>query len=90
MAAWPNSILSSVKTHENTLGIYKTAPKGPSDSEKQLSGLMNLTSKHYLQNNIPNVQCAVSAHAVELFSAAGTERLVSVEEKLNAPKYRDR
>ncbi len=22
-AVWPNSILSSVKTHENTLGIYK-------------------------------------------------------------------
>ncbi len=35
MAVWPNSILSSVKTHENTLGIFKKAPKGPSDSEKQ-------------------------------------------------------
>ncbi len=35
MAVWPNSILSSVKTHENTLGICKTAPKGPTDSEKQ-------------------------------------------------------
>ncbi len=35
MMGWPNSILSSVKMHENTLGICKTAPKGPSDSEKQ-------------------------------------------------------
>ncbi len=32
MVVWPNSILSSVKTHENTLGICKTAPKGPSNS----------------------------------------------------------
>ncbi len=30
---WPNSILPSVKTHGNTLGIK--APKGSSDSEKQ-------------------------------------------------------
>ncbi len=29
MAVWPNSILSSVKTKENTLGIYKNAPKAP-------------------------------------------------------------
>ncbi len=35
MLVWPNSILSSVKKHENTLVICKTAPKGPSDSEKQ-------------------------------------------------------
>ncbi len=35
MAAWPNSILSSVKMHENTLKICKIAPKGPSDYEKQ-------------------------------------------------------
>ncbi len=35
MAVWPNSILSSVKTHENTLGICKTAPKGSLDSDKQ-------------------------------------------------------
>ncbi len=36
MAVWPNSILSSVKTHENTLGICKKkAPKGPSDCEKR-------------------------------------------------------
>ncbi len=31
-AVWPNSFLSSVKTHENTLGICKTAPKGLSDT----------------------------------------------------------
>ncbi len=31
----PNSILSSVNTKEKTLEIYKKAPKGPSDSEKQ-------------------------------------------------------
>ncbi len=35
MTVWPNSILSLMKTHENTLGICKTAPKGPSVSEKQ-------------------------------------------------------
>ncbi len=34
-ALWPDSILSSVKIHENTLGICKNAPKGPLDSEKQ-------------------------------------------------------
>ncbi len=35
MVVWLISILSSVKTHENTLGIGKKAPKGPSDSEKR-------------------------------------------------------
>ncbi len=35
MVVWPNSILSSVKTHENTFGTCKMAPKGPSDCEKQ-------------------------------------------------------
>ncbi len=37
MLVWPNSILSSVKTHEYTLGICKKAPKGPSDCEKYYS-----------------------------------------------------
>ncbi len=35
MALWTNSILSSVKTHEKTLAICKTAPKGSADSKKQ-------------------------------------------------------
>ncbi len=35
MAVWANSILSSVKTHENPRGICKKALKGSSDCEKQ-------------------------------------------------------
>ncbi|KAI2650107.1 NACHT, LRR and PYD domains-containing protein 3 [Labeo rohita] len=35
MPGVPNSILSSVKTHENSLGICKAPPKEPSDSQKQ-------------------------------------------------------
>ncbi len=35
MAVWPNSILSSVKTHENTLGLCRKAPKELSDAEKK-------------------------------------------------------
>jgi len=35
MAEWPDSSLSSAKTHANPLEIYKQAPKGLSDCEKQ-------------------------------------------------------
>ncbi len=34
IAVCPDSILSSVKTHENTLAICRKAPKGPSDCEE--------------------------------------------------------
>ncbi len=45
MLVWPNSILSSVKTKENTHGIYKQkAPKGL--WKTRFSGLINLNSKH--------------------------------------------
>ncbi len=61
---------------------------------------MNLNSKHHvwkkpgtahhLQSSIPKVKCAGSSLMLwSCFSAAGTEGLVRVEEKLNAPKYRD-
>ncbi len=71
MAVWPNSILSSVNTHENTHGICKKQPKGPSDSEKQdylvwwtsiLSIMFEGTSSaHRLQSTIPKVKCAGSS-----------------------------
>ncbi len=35
MLVRPNSILSTVKTEENTIGIFRKAPIRPSDSEKQ-------------------------------------------------------
>ncbi len=101
MAVWTNSILSSVKTHENTLGVCKKAPKGPSDSEKQYS-LVWWTSipsimlegkpgtAHHLQSTIPKVKCAGSSLMLWVcFSVAGTEGLIRAEEKLNAPKYWD-
>ncbi len=45
---------------------------------------------HNLQSTIPKVKCACSSLMLwGCFSAAGTEGLVRVEEKLNAPKYRD-
>ncbi len=99
MAVWPNSILSSVKTHENTLGICQKAPKGPSDCEEQDS-LVWWSSKHHvwrkpgtthhMQSTIPKVKFAgISLMLWSCSSAAGTEGLVRVEEKLSAPKYRD-
>ncbi len=86
MVVWPNSILSSVKTHENTLGICKTAPKGPSDSEKQDSlvwwtsiSSIKAGTAHHLQSTIPKVKCAASSLMLwGCFSAAGTGRLVRV------------
>ncbi len=59
---------------------------------------MNLNSKHHawrnaanhLHSNIPTLKCAGSSLVPwGCFSAAGTEGLVRVEEKLNAPKYWD-
>ncbi len=45
---------------------------------------------HHMQSTIPKVKCAGSSLMLwGCFSAAGTEGLVRVEEKLNAPKYRD-
>ncbi len=45
---------------------------------------------HHLQSTIPKVKCAGSSLMLwGCFSAAGTEGLVRVEEKLNAPKYWD-
>ncbi len=62
---------------------------------------MNLNSKHHvwrkpgtahhLQSIIPKVKCAGSNLMLwGCLSAAGTEGLIRVEEKLNAPKYWDR
>ncbi len=45
---------------------------------------------HHMQIIIPKVKCAGSSLMLwSCFSAAGTEGLVRVEEKLNAPKYRN-
>ncbi len=68
--------------------------------ETGFSDLMNLNSKHHvwrkpgsahhLQSTIPKVKCACSSLMLwGCFSAAGTEGLIRVEEKLNAPKYWD-
>ncbi len=61
---------------------------------------MNLNSKHHvwrkpgsahhMQSTIPKVKCAGGSLMLwSCFSAAGTEGLIRVEEKLNAPKYWD-
>ncbi len=56
----------------------------------QASCLKETSSALHLQSTIPNVKCAGSSLMLwGCFSAAGTEGLVRVEEKLNAPKYRD-
>ncbi len=45
---------------------------------------------HHMQSTIPKVKCAgISLMLWSCSSAAGTEGLVRVEEKLSAPKYRD-
>ncbi len=54
----------------------------------QASCLKETSSAHHLQSTIPKVKCAGSSLMLwSCFSAAGTEGLVRVEEKLNAPKY---
>ncbi len=56
----------------------------------QASCLKGTSSANYTQSIIPKVKCAGSSLRLwGCFSAAGTEGLVRVEEKLNAPKYRD-
>ncbi len=104
MAVWQGSILSSGKTHENTLGICnkKKAPKGPSDSEKQdyLVWWSSIPKHHvwrkpgtvhHMQSIIPKVKCAGSSLMMcgAVYQRQGLRGLVRVEEKLNAPKYRD-
>ncbi len=96
MSVWPDSILSSVKTHKNPLGICKKAPKGPLDFEKQDSLVWWTSIPNFMFEG--NQLCSSPAEyhpkisSLMLwgcFSAAGTEGLVRVEEKLNAPKYWD-
>ncbi len=100
MAVWQDSILSSGKTHENTLGMCKKHLKDPQtlrnkilwsdESQFQTSCLKETSSAHYLQRTIPKVRCAGSSLMLwGCFSAAVTERLIRVEENLNAPKYWD-
>ncbi len=100
MVVWPDSVHSSVKTHEHTLGICTKAPKELSDCENKILWsdepqfqalcLKETSSAHYLQSTITQVKCAGSSLMLwSCFSVAGTEGLVRVEEKLNAPKYRD-
>ncbi len=56
----------------------------------QTSCLKETSSAHHLQSTIPKVKCAGSSLMLwSCFSAAGTEGLIRVEEKLNAPKYWD-
>ncbi len=56
----------------------------------QASCLKETSSALHLQSTIPKVKCAGSSLMLwGCFSAAGTEGLIRVEEKLNAPEYRD-
>ncbi len=56
----------------------------------QASCLKETSSAHLLQSTNPKVKCACSSLMLwGCFSAAGTEGLIRVEEKLNAPKYWD-
>ncbi len=56
----------------------------------QASCLKETSSSHHLQSTIPKVKCAGSSLMLwGCFSAAGTERLIRVEKKLNAPNYRE-
>ncbi len=82
------------------LAFAKKAHKGPSVLwEIIFSGLEPWFQHHvwrkpcsvrHLQSNIPKVKCAGSSLMLwGCCSVAGTEGLVRVEEKLNAPKYRD-
>ncbi len=62
MAVWQDSILSSVKTHENTLGICRKAPKGPSDCEKRdalvwWTSIPSIMFEGNRQSTIPKVKC---------------------------------
>ncbi len=75
---------------ENTLGIWKNKILWSDEPQFQTSCLKETSSAHHLQSTIPKVKCAGSSLMLwGCFSAAGTEGLVRVEEKLNAPKYSD-
>ncbi len=68
ISVWPNSILSSVKTHETH-----------SEKQDSLVWWSIMFEGNQLWNH-PKVKCAGGT------SCCGTERLVRVEEELNAPK----
>ncbi len=56
----------------------------------QTSCLKETSSAHHLQSTISKVKCPGSSLMLwGCFSAAGTEGLIRVEEKLNEPKYWD-
>ncbi len=77
------------KTH---LEFAKKHLKDPQTDEHQFqaSCLKETSSAHHLQSSIPKVKCAGNSLMLwSCFSAAGTEGLIRIEEKLNAPKYRD-
>ncbi len=52
MAVWLNTILSSVKTHENTLRICKTAPTGPSEKHDSLVWWTSILSLMFEGNQL--------------------------------------
>ncbi len=86
-ALWQDSILSSVQTHENTLRICKK--KHLKDPQTVRNNIV-WSEEPEEWSIIPKVKCAGSSLILRgCFSAAGTEGLIWVEEKLNAPKYRD-
>ncbi len=98
---WPNSILSSVKTHENTFGICKKHLKDPQtvrnyilwSDEPQFQASCLKESRHCSSPAEYNPKSKVCCSSLVLWgcsSASGTEGLVRIEEKLIASKYWDR
>ncbi len=67
MVVWQDSILSSGKTHENTLGILKDPPTlrnkilWSDELQFQASCLKWTSSAHHLQSTSPTVKCAGSS-----------------------------
>ncbi len=96
---WCGQMQSSLQwRHVKT--TWKKAPNGLSDSEKQeylvwWTSILSImfegnSSAHHMQSIIPKVKCAGGSLMLwSCSSAAGTEGLIRVEEKLNAPKYWD-
>ncbi len=90
---------SSVKTWKHTSNLQKSTLRTlrlcetifwSDEPQFQASCLKETNSAHHLQSTIPKVKCAGSSLMLwGCFSAAGTEGLIRVEEKLNAPNYRD-
>ncbi len=82
--------LQKDKHHCNTPPICALWRCGQTPSSIQCGHMKEFSSAHHLHSTIPKVKCAGSSLKLwSCFSASGTEGLVRVEEKINAPKYWD-